>query len=257
MDGFKTKLPVIVVVLIFFILFLIIMIGYAFYYDCGETIYNTKQDGNKFLVVGSAPYMKDWVDKHMQWFVDEGFRILPMNNAHKLIPPSLINEWHKPGDHRVFGSFPIEDEEYRQMQSVVTHCGNNSGYVHLYKRNQHGGTMLFNTLYYLLHKNNTPITVVVVGTDMIYKKQGDTFYSHLPQSNASNDPVIKYSDEELKEELLHIQNLYRERNHTLLNASDQQETRLPFPRFTQHLIPQNEQNIVIGNSVPNTNKVDG
>jgi hypothetical protein len=202
---------------------------------CGETIYNTKQEGNKFLVMGSAPYMKDWVKDHLQWFVDEGFRILPMNNAHKLIAPSLINEWHKPNDYNEFGSFPILEDECKQMQSVVTHCASNFGYMHLYKRHLGNGTMLFNTLYYLLHKYDNPITVVVVGTDMIYKQQGDTFYSHLPASKAANDPVNKYNDTHIAEELQHIQKLYQETQHSLLNASEQKESRLPFRRFTEHL----------------------
>ena len=30
--------------------------------------YENKQ-WNKFLVVGSAPYMNDWVPNHLQWFV--------------------------------------------------------------------------------------------------------------------------------------------------------------------------------------------
>jgi hypothetical protein len=202
---------------------------------CGEKIYNTKQGGNKFLVVGSAPYMKDWVDNHLQWFVNEGFRILPMNNARKLFPPSLINEWHKPGDHKVLGSFQVDEEECKQMQSVVTYCNNSFGVRELYKRFLGGGTMIFNTLYYLWSKYDNPITVVVIGTDMVYKQQGDTFYSHIPTSKARNDPVNKYTDKELAEELQHVQMLYQEKQHTLLNASEQKESRLPFRRFTEHL----------------------
>jgi hypothetical protein len=70
---------------------------------------------------------------------------------------------------------------------------------------------------------------------MIYKQQGDTFYSHMPISKARNDPVNKYNDEQIAEELQNIQKLYQENQHTLLNASEQEESKLPFRRFTEHL----------------------
>lgn len=232
------KIEIVLILLIFSVIITCTFIRHEYMEDaklCGEKIYNTKQDGNKFLVMGSAPYMNDWVQNHLQWFMDKGFRILPMNNAFKLISPSLINEWHKPGDYVEYGSFPIVEDECKQMESVVTHCNDNFGYWHLYKENRGGGTMLFNTLYYLLQKYDDPITVVVVGVDMIYNQQGDTFYSHMPTSKAKNDPVNKYNDKQLSEELQHIQKLYQEKQHTLLNASEQKETRLPFHKFIEHL----------------------
>jgi len=201
---------------------------------CGEKVYRDKQHGSKFLIVGSAPYTKGWTERHLAWFVNEGYLILPINNARKLIPLHLINEWHKPGDYEWFGSFDIIEKELEQMQSVVTHCNDNFGYWKLYKKIKGGGTMFFNLLYYLVHKYKHPITVVVVGNDMIYRKEGDTFYSHLPNSKAKNDPINKWNEQELSDELLHIQSLYQQNNHTLLNASDQEQTKLPFPRFTAY-----------------------
>lgn len=53
--------------------------------------------------------------------------------------------------------------------------------------------MFLNVLYYLLHfKVEKVEKIVVIGCDMIYSKEGDTFYSDLKISKASNDPINKW-----------------------------------------------------------------
>lgn len=204
--------------------------------QCGVVVNDcNKQPADKFLILGSAPYAKEWVNQHLDWFVTNGYRILPMNNAHKLVPPSLVYEWHKPSDYSTYGSFHVNSKYMNQMQSIVTHCHDNFDYIRFYKNHKGEGTMMFNVLYYLLRNHEYPITVVIVGSDLVYHKQGDTFYSMLPGNKARNDPINKYTDVELNEELQHVHVLYKQRNHLLLNGSDQTETRLPFDRFTAYL----------------------
>jgi hypothetical protein len=90
-----------------------------------------------------------------------------------------------------------QDKTKRNKCNPLSHIAvnDNFGYTHLYKRRLKEGTTFFDVLYYywlLFHKHKHPITVAAVGNDMIYSKQGDTFYSHLSLSSKSrerSDPV--------------------------------------------------------------------
>jgi hypothetical protein len=37
--------------------------------------------------LGSAPYMKDWVTKHLKWFIENNYKIVCFNNSWKLVEP--------------------------------------------------------------------------------------------------------------------------------------------------------------------------
>jgi hypothetical protein len=44
---------------------------------------------DKYLVLGSAPYMRDWVATHLDWFVTHGYQVVTFNNSWNLL---LIND---------------------------------------------------------------------------------------------------------------------------------------------------------------------
>jgi hypothetical protein len=48
---------------------------------------NKTMTHTKFLVLGSAPYMKDWVTKHLKWFIENNYKIVCFNNSWKLVEP--------------------------------------------------------------------------------------------------------------------------------------------------------------------------
>jgi mannosyltransferase OCH1-like enzyme len=204
------------------------------YFQRIERYESKKSNVDKYLVVGSAPFVDDWIQKHMKWFVDRGYKIIPFNNAWKAVPLEYIHAWHRPSDSKRHATFLPTDEEIKQM-NVVNHHGNNLKYRHLYVTKNDKSTMLFNILYYLYVHNEKPFTVSIIGSDMIYKKNGDTFYSNLEISKAQNDPVNKFLEIELKNELDNIYKLYENRGCEVLNASYQEETRLPFKRFLDYL----------------------
>ena len=73
--------------------------------------------------------------------------------------------------------------------------------------------------------------MVVVGFDMVYKKDGDAFYSS-PKSR--NDPLLKWGRVKLNEELQNSWYQFKKHGIRISNAS-KEETNLPYPRFTEHL----------------------
>ena len=152
------------------------------------------------------------------------------------MPLDKIDTWHKSVDAHRFATFLPDKAEQDQMKNIITHHNNNLNYRHLYVRDTHNrSTMLLNIFYYLYTIHKGSFEVVVIGSDMIYKKQGDTFYSHLPTSKATNDPVNKFTNEELQNELKNVENLYNSKGATIYNASTEKETKLAFKKFTKHL----------------------
>jgi hypothetical protein len=188
---------------------------------------------DKILLVGSAPYVKEWSENHVQWFIDNGYKIVPFNNAWKLIPLIHIYEWHKSANNENAGTFVPNDSEKKQMGNIVKHDFNNHKYSHLYV-DYLGGTMLFNVLYYYLIHYPRKYEIALIGTDLIYKQNGDTFYSKLSESKARNDPLLKYGEKGLNAELQNCLSLYNKSGNIIYNASPY-ESRLPFKRFLKYM----------------------
>lgn len=201
----------------------------------------TVVDCEKILVLGSAPYMKDWVAEHLEWFVDRGYRIVACNNAWKLVSDLSWIEWHTAENFDTAGTFVPTAQEIRRMKSVKIHLGSEREIYHRlgcphytdsyldYKT----GTMFLNIVYYFLHEHTSPsFEMVVVGFDMVYNKDGDTFYT---SPKARNDPLLLWGREGLNAELRNSWDVFQKRNVRIRNASLQSETSLPYPRFTEYL----------------------
>ena len=195
---------------------------------------NTKNYKMKCILLGSAPYMKEWCKNHLAWFIENDYKVITFNNSWKLVEPKTITEWHRSADHGSSGTFIPTKEEETHFQTILHTCEMakiqkiSEKYIH-YK----AGTMFLNVMYYILVKK-VYSDVVVVGCDMIYNKQGDTFYSDLEQSRAKNDPVNKYGEDGLNKELENCKNQFKQHKKKLFNASTS-ESRLTFDRFTKHI----------------------
>ena len=189
----------------------------------------------KCVILGSAPYMKKWCEDNLKWFVDNDYKIITFNNSWKLVKDiKLISEWHRSTDHGIKGTFLPTKEETTCFKTNLHTCE----MAHKMKISEkylkyNGGTMFLNIMYYILVEKMY-YEVVVIGCDMIYTKQGDTFYSDLSANKARNDPLNKYGDTGLNNELEHCRKQYQQHNVKLYNASNY-ESRLTFDRFTDHL----------------------
>jgi hypothetical protein len=118
------------------------------------------------------------------------------------------------------------------MKKVKVHVHANN-YKDLYL-NYKGGTMFLNTIYDKLKNNPNNFQLVVIGCDMMYNREGDTFYSNIPGNKARNDPLLLWGEEGLNAELENSLLNYNKYGKSITNASTH-ESRLPYPRFVEHL----------------------
>ena len=188
----------------------------------------------KILLLGSAPYMIDWVKENLVWFINNNYKIVAFNNSFKLIDEKIIYHRHCSTDFQkcntyIPNKYILEDPKKTIMQFKGE------------KRRLYRGksTMLFSVLHHYITEHIKSIInidhIVVIGCDLIYSKQGDTFYSDKGYSKARNDPTLMYTDRQLKKELDNIKNICDSiKGCDIFNASTF-ETRLPFDRFIDYL----------------------
>ena len=138
-------------------------------------------------------------------------------------------------NHNLAGTFIPNKEEKTKFETIV-HNEKMARCTKIFDQYVHykGGTMFFNTMYYILLKSEANSAVVVIGCDMIYNKNGDTFYSNMEGSKAKNDPIIRYGEKGLEIEINNCKTLFEAKNIKLYNASTL-TSRLTFNRFDIHL----------------------
>lgn len=224
------------------ILLIILLLLICSYRTIHEYYANSVGESGKVLILGSAPYVKEWVDNYLDWFVSNNYVIITFNNSWKLIQPiELINEYHCSADHADAGTFVMNEEEESKIKTIIHHNFENIYYElnHMYVVPE-WGSMYFNTLYNLLvnykkrYASNLS-EIVVIGCDFVYKKDKDTFYSELPNNKARNDPLLLWGKEGMQKEINKSHDNCTQRNVRIYNASLQEETNLSYPRFTDYL----------------------
>jgi len=186
----------------------------------------------KFLVMGSAPYMRDWTRKHLGWFWEEGYCISAINNSWCLCPYDFT--WHRSRDFFEAGTRIPTKKQILGVTTIVHKTRNKHGHLYLrYKKNQRG-SMLFSTIYWILQTKPQATDIVVIGSDFVY---GDvlSFYSRDRTSKARNDPFLRYSKKEIIQELSHTMKIAEEKSVSLWNASKETESFLPYERFLDYV----------------------
>jgi hypothetical protein len=105
--------------------------------------------------------------------------------------------------------------------------------------------MFFDIIQYFIdlkHNTERHQAVVFVGCDMMYKSTDDTFYKHVPDHKARPDIVLAYDNDFNRVALEFNDKFDQIINHkkqiSFYNASEF-DTRLPFERFTAHLVSGN------------------
>jgi len=199
---------------------------------------------DKYLVLGSAPYMSTWVDEHLNWFIGAGYRIICFNKSWKLVPAPMIYVWYHSDNFKTANTYVPTLSEIPSSKRINSSGNGKFNKLPVKKSNIpiprdmyyecKCGTMFLNVIYSLLGSYGSEANVVVVGCDMIYTKNGNTFYSDRPESRAKNDPLRTWGETGLTKECEVSLEQYQKYGGTIRNASTC-ESRLPYPRFTDHL----------------------
>ena len=206
----------------------------------------------RYLVLGSAPYMREWVNLHLDWFVQNGYNIVTFNNSWYLLShrPDVLHEYHMSDDHEHAGTFVMDHDARKKMglrlvrhvspqatETEIERLLDNTNNVHYRVTLSKFGknTMFFDMVQYFIDSENQK-TVVFVGCDMIYKNTDDTFYNNVKGHKARPDIVLAYDNDFTRVDAEFRDKFAQEscKNVAFYNASEF-ETRLPFERFVGHL----------------------
>jgi len=180
----------------------------------------------KILLLGSAGYVKDWYAKNGPKFLQNGFSLYAMNNAWAIDPDNL-RVWMHAEDYAMIPTSIKPTDQQRQKWIEVTRWND----VPFFYTNRRGGTMLLNALCHLLNEHfrgPDQVFVAIAGADQTYTGDPAKDYCY---GKGTPDPM-KFGKEFIAESLQHIKYASEKLGHTIVNAGGQDETLLPFARYS-------------------------
>lgn len=188
----------------------------------------------KYLVIGSAPYIGEWYRKHGRKYLDKGYLLVAINNAWA-ISPDDVHIWIHSSDFKYRdGLVPqagYDWIEVGQKKAKRVQINENDKFKpYAYNKGRGSGTMILNTLCYLLNetlKGGEVCIVSLAGCDCVYKEgEKNHFYP-----GGTPDP-LRYGEEWLVGELVRLRGFYEHEGCLLVNAGGHDETLLPFEQVT-------------------------
>ena len=180
---------------------------------------------NTYLIIGSAPYIMKWWSRYGEIFIKNGYKIIPINNAVKVVPKDSVFKWMRANDYLHFMKEHhndvslANDEDYDIVvtQPQLEHLNPKSKVM----------TTFIDALHMILTDNeNKPIEVCVTGCDYNYNDDKTHFY----KTKGTLDP-LRFGRDKLVIELEHCMKRYENNNSKLINVGYQKETLLPFPKY--------------------------
>jgi len=175
---------------------------------------------NKFLLIGSAPYIKDWYAEFGKTVLNRGYKLCAINNAWS-IDPDNVWWWLHSTDFIDLGKVQPTHKVRMELESRAKNPAGENNYKYEFRGS---GTMLLNCLCDLLNYSlNTGerCTVAVAGCDCVYSKKETHFYG-----SSTKDP-LRFGAQWLVKELERIEGFYEEEGCKLYNVG-LRDTLLPF-----------------------------
>lgn len=184
---------------------------------------------NRFLLIGSAPYVKEWYEKYGMGIVANDYKLCTMNNAWS-VDEGNTYLWLYANDFLDTGHL-IPDKRQRKVWKEYAFDHQVKLKPYDYKRGKGTGTMILNSLVYLLNKSVTKGCIVLVaGCDCVYKKAGSHFYG-----KGTSDP-LRYGALWLIKELNRVHGFYKKEDCLVYNVGGQEQTLLPFPSLDPEIV---------------------
>ena len=175
---------------------------------------------NKFLLIGSAPYIEQWYMKYGKKVLTEGFKLCAMNNAW-VVDATNLYLWMYPCDFFDTGHL-IPDKKIRKWKGYKSdHRIPTKPYD--YDKGKDSGTMMLNALVHLLNISiGIGCDILVAGSDCVYKGKSH-FYG-----KGSSDP-LRQGEHYLMREFNRIHKFYIDEGCRVYNVGRQKDSMLPFP----------------------------
>lgn len=198
----------------------------------------------RWVLLGSAPNAASLWKRRRLYYLLNGYKVAAVNNAWAIAGDDLT-EWFLPDDFEKYGTvFPSPEQK---ALIKTTHMPRQT--VMGYSKGT-GGTMILNVLHILFNRaweNKLRISVVVIGSDFIYKPNTKNFF--YGQDNTSNVKVqemlsqkhpelvgtsadpLRYGKDWLLKELHHVWDRYKRHGSEIYNDTEELESLLPFSRI--------------------------
>ena len=190
-----------------------------------------KKKKKKMLIIGSAPYVPEWCEHNLMKFIQNDYKIIVINHAYKVVNKKYINEHHISKTFEDRNSNKINKGKF--SKNLIIH--DDFDYIRNLSVIKDNTTMLFNVLYHCIYFDKE-FDMYIIGCDMTYRKQGDTFYSKTISNFKKTDEkkyikkrILCYGEENLQKELKNVQKVYDRKKCGIYNLSTD-TTRLPFKR---------------------------
>jgi lipopolysaccharide biosynthesis glycosyltransferase len=143
-------------------------------------------DYDNYVLLGSAPHVKDYWEQNKKYYLQNGYKVLAINNAW-YIDTKNLTEWFHPDDFWKLGTHIPNENDLKQFKETPMPRSRVEGY----KDNNKGrGTMLLNVIYIMhnrYNKLNKKLNLVVIGSDFQYSKDKQFFYGKTKKQN----PVVQ------------------------------------------------------------------
>jgi hypothetical protein len=189
-----------------------------------------------YVVVGSAPYVSQWLKKNKKELMKHRAEMCPVNNAWALFDPKEISIWTYPCDLPQRGTLIPTDEQRKEIPDIREFMPKfyRRTYNNVSNRNAitwvKSFTMMIDTVYMLIDHDRAK-KVYIIGCDMIYKNdKSDFFYANASNCKGAADPLRKGKALLIKE-LNKLYEYAKKHNVEIRNLSEQADTLLPFQRL--------------------------
>jgi SAM-dependent methyltransferase len=185
----------------------------------------------KVLLLGSAPYLPLWWSLNGSELRSDGYAVVCINNAWKILEGELPEYWIHPSDYATTSPKSVQpsSSQVKAMTEVTHREYDRIGPIQVAKVD--GGTMLLNALQFILNsffaaESGQQFTLLIAGCDLDY-----TGGRHFYQGGRA-DPLRKGLTW-IKDELTRIKKLLESSPHiTVQNAGYSTSSVLPFERYS-------------------------
>ena len=183
---------------------------------------------NKYLLIGSAPYIKGWYYAFGRAFLDAGFELVAMNNAWA-IDEENVGRWVHGNDFHARGTLKPTWEQQCNWRGIET----DNKYPmkpYSYEYGNGSGTTILNALCHLLNVSvgvKSKCLVAIAGADCIYTEDNSYFYG----KGGSPDP-LRFGEHWLVTELERIHEFYKIEKCKVFNVGGAERSLLPFKAKT-------------------------
>ncbi|MBD3896228.1 hypothetical protein IEI94_10240 [Halomonas sp. ML-15] len=202
----------------------------------------------RYLLVGSAPHVKEYLPKVINTYLERGFKICPINNAWSLFSGNegIIDTWIAPQDFFEYGSVIPNEEQLGKINTLFMAGTRVQGYMTASTKQS---TMILNALHILLNRailESETIEVVVLGSDFVYNKNASHFYEHSGKiapsvaeglsrhhpeyASVAADP-LRFGEKWLLEELAWVKRRYETYCSKVYRDSPYIQSKLPFEKY--------------------------